>query len=404
MIGGRRSGCVCLAGLLLAATFSSEALAQNQKAAEQCREKLRPAVQGCVKQQVQAKGGPPAKHVEACRQQHAERVPGVHGSGRRQAVEAGSPSGRAKARTGRSQQIEADARTSICRPAAHHCRYHGNSESGKARRSAHRATPRGGRCADSVLRQAWTVLLLALPGSRQSRPPARRDRRLREGDRRRRRLSPGGQPLSAIPVRPIPAGGGIQEVDRSRAGDVSASIERWSAPGAASSASTFASRSPINQLGERQQADDYFRRNQALLQESRGWQNVEMYRSSWASVVENGNARMLEVAWALRGSGDRVRAGADAAARCDREVENMARAADRRQPGIDRRLHGGVRSPDEISGRAAWLTRRPTLRRALLSRLEQSASIMPSTAYISTIFVRAADRERTLRGSGAAGA
>jgi tetratricopeptide (TPR) repeat protein len=47
-------------------------------------------------------------------------------------------------------------------------------------------------------------------------------------------------------------------------------------------------------IGDLDKAKSYFQRNNALYAESRSWPNVEMYRSSWLSNVEEGNARMFD--------------------------------------------------------------------------------------------------------------
>jgi CHAT domain-containing protein/tetratricopeptide (TPR) repeat protein len=46
-------------------------------------------------------------------------------------------------------------------------------------------------------------------------------------------------------------------------------------------------------LGDLKQAEVYLNKNLALLAESRRWPNVDVYRSSWESNVENGRARLL---------------------------------------------------------------------------------------------------------------
>ncbi len=47
-------------------------------------------------------------------------------------------------------------------------------------------------------------------------------------------------------------------------------------------------------IGDLEKAKSYFQRNNALYAELRSWPNVEMYRSSWLSNVEEGNARMFD--------------------------------------------------------------------------------------------------------------
>jgi tetratricopeptide (TPR) repeat protein len=47
-------------------------------------------------------------------------------------------------------------------------------------------------------------------------------------------------------------------------------------------------------IGDLDKAKGYFQRNNALYDESRSWPNVEIYRSSWLSNVEEGNARMFD--------------------------------------------------------------------------------------------------------------
>ncbi len=47
-------------------------------------------------------------------------------------------------------------------------------------------------------------------------------------------------------------------------------------------------------IGEINQAETYIKKNQALLNESKSWPNVEQFRSGWAANIENGNARLFE--------------------------------------------------------------------------------------------------------------
>ena len=47
-------------------------------------------------------------------------------------------------------------------------------------------------------------------------------------------------------------------------------------------------------IGNIAQAEIYQQKNRALLDESRGWKNVDPYRSFWESIVENSNARILD--------------------------------------------------------------------------------------------------------------
>ena len=47
-------------------------------------------------------------------------------------------------------------------------------------------------------------------------------------------------------------------------------------------------------LGDVKQAEVYLAKNQALLNESKSWQNVDLFRSSWEANVESGRARVLQ--------------------------------------------------------------------------------------------------------------
>ena len=47
-------------------------------------------------------------------------------------------------------------------------------------------------------------------------------------------------------------------------------------------------------MGDLKQAELHVKKNQALLQESKGWRNVAIYVTGWESTVEQGNARLLE--------------------------------------------------------------------------------------------------------------
>jgi CHAT domain-containing protein len=63
-----RLAAAAFAALMAASAGGPATALTKEQIQEQCRAKLRPAVQACVKKQVQEKGGPPKKHVEGCRQ------------------------------------------------------------------------------------------------------------------------------------------------------------------------------------------------------------------------------------------------------------------------------------------------------------------------------------------------
>jgi CHAT domain-containing protein/tetratricopeptide (TPR) repeat protein len=71
---------------------------------------------------------------------------------------------------------------------------------------------------------------------------------------------------------------------------------RLNAPGSKGRMFSIDQRLIINHLflGEFSKAEFYLKRNQARLTESKSWPNVDQYRSSWESLVENSKARIAE--------------------------------------------------------------------------------------------------------------
>jgi CHAT domain-containing protein len=64
-----RFAAAAFAALIVVPVAVTDAAARSkEQVAANCRAKLKPAVQACVRSQVQAKGGPPKRHVEGCRQ------------------------------------------------------------------------------------------------------------------------------------------------------------------------------------------------------------------------------------------------------------------------------------------------------------------------------------------------
>jgi CHAT domain-containing protein len=137
-------------------------------------------------------------------------------------------------------------------------------------------------------------------------------------------------------------------------------------------------------LGEFAQAESYIRKNQALLAESKSWPNVEPFRSSWTSIVEQGNARLFEV----RG---RFQDAANGFRQAHVQLRDaLGRSRSWPAPPPAGSMESTIDFLVAFEGRAkARLGRlaeaEADIRRALLSRLRNGGKFHPEVAQISTM-------------------
>ena len=135
-------------------------------------------------------------------------------------------------------------------------------------------------------------------------------------------------------------------------------------------------------MGELAQAEIVIKRNQALLNESKAWPNVEMFRSSWAYTVERGNAHLLQA----RGKYAEAEAGYRRAQSLQREAISLSASWPvKPPPGV---LEEGLDFLIMSEGLMKVTQRKlaegeSDVRRALISRLKAVGKYHPSTAQAS---------------------
>jgi CHAT domain-containing protein len=135
-------------------------------------------------------------------------------------------------------------------------------------------------------------------------------------------------------------------------------------------------------LGDLKQAEAYLNKNQALLAESRSWQNVEPYRSSWEANVENGRARVLQARGSYR--------DAEAAFRKTQALLRDAIAKSPKWPNrppadsMESTVDFALNNEGQTKARQGRLNEAEAdIRRALLSRLKTVGKYHPDTAQIT---------------------
>ena len=135
-------------------------------------------------------------------------------------------------------------------------------------------------------------------------------------------------------------------------------------------------------MGELAQAEVYVKKNQALLNESKSWPNVEMYRSAWTSSVENGNARLFEV----RGQFKEAEAAYRRAQVLMREaLPRSASWPSKPPPGsMEATIDNLTINEGQMKARQGRLAEAEAdVRRGFLSRLKAVGRFHPSTAQAS---------------------
>jgi CHAT domain-containing protein/tetratricopeptide (TPR) repeat protein len=135
-------------------------------------------------------------------------------------------------------------------------------------------------------------------------------------------------------------------------------------------------------LGDLRQAEIHVGKNQALLAESRSWQNVDMFRSSWEANVENGRARVLQ-----------ARGRYNEAELAYRKTQALLRDAIAKSAGWTNRppadsmesaLDFALNHEGQVKARQGRLNEAEAdIRRALLSRLKTVGKYHPDTAQIA---------------------
>ncbi len=289
--------------------------AAAQDVQEQCRAKLRPAVQACVAKQVKEQGGPPTKHVEGCRKLQAAPfqacVAGTATPAQAPAAEPAAPPADTALR------LQPDRAFQLRRAAAQHLRHHrdpGPGEAGPEQdRQGDAPRPRPQPPASAARRPSDRSISARCQARASDRPQPRRHRRLRAGDRAGRRLPQRDQPLSASSLSQSLSAvvGEYREVDRGRAGHgLNAS---WTMQPRGKGrffginlriALTYFS------LGELAQAEVYFKKQPGAAQRvRRAGRTSRCTVSTWASTVENGNARLFEARGQLPGGRSRLSPG-----------------------------------------------------------------------------------------------
>jgi CHAT domain-containing protein len=134
--------------------------------------------------------------------------------------------------------------------------------------------------------------------------------------------------------------------------------------------------------GDLRQAEVYVNRNQALLNESKSWPNVDMFRSSWEANVEDGRARLLSA----RGKFREAELGFRKAQALLRDAHAKSARWPNKPPagafesGIDFALNFEGQAKAR-QGRLAEAE--ADIRRAMLSRLKTVGKYHPDTAQIT---------------------
>ena len=136
-------------------------------------------------------------------------------------------------------------------------------------------------------------------------------------------------------------------------------------------------------LGDVKQAEIHLNKNQALLNESKSWQNVDMFRSSWESNVEYGRARVLQARGNYRDAELAFRKAQtlqrDAIAKSPKWPSRPA--ADTMEAAVDFMLN----YEGQTKARQGRLNEAEAdIRRALLSRLKTVGKYHPDTAQITS--------------------
>jgi CHAT domain-containing protein len=353
---------------------------------EQCRAKLRPAVQACVKKLVQEKGGPPKKHVEGCRQAQSPSYrtcvsEAIAANAPKPAEPKEAPVDLSKLKLNRTTGFVAPPRTISDITAILEQQQADPNRLAKARAEAD-AQPPASASGDALGKFYYERCVARAELGRSREAIEDCEKAVAQGGDFLTTVSRYQQYLSNQ-YRTI--GDYKKQIEIERA--TLESLEK--APRARGRLFGLNLRLAIAYLGlgDHAQAEIYVRKNQALFKQSWVWPNVEMFRSAWESNVENGNARLLQA----RGK----YAEAEAAYRRSHillrdAVERSAEWSNKPEPGameatIDFLIaaEGGMKAQQ---GRLA--EGEADARRALLNRLKAVGKYHPTTAQAATALAR----------------
>lgn len=134
-------------------------------------------------------------------------------------------------------------------------------------------------------------------------------------------------------------------------------------------------------IGDLEKARGYFQKNSALYAEARSWPNVDMYRSSWLSNVEEGNAHLYEASGRFA---DAEKAYHHAV---DLMKEALVQSPKWASPPTDGVIEMVIDFDRAFEGRAKERQARTAeaevdIRQALLARLAKVGKYHPDTAFV----------------------
>jgi CHAT domain-containing protein/tetratricopeptide (TPR) repeat protein len=137
-------------------------------------------------------------------------------------------------------------------------------------------------------------------------------------------------------------------------------------------------------IGDLNQAEVYAKKNQALLKESRSWNNADKFRSNWESNIENGNARLF----ATRGRFREAEAAYHKAQMLLRDA--LLKSGSWPNPPPKGQMEQSIDFLTSFEGQTKARQGRlaeaeADIRRALLSRLKAVGKYHPDTAQISIV-------------------
>jgi CHAT domain-containing protein len=352
----------------------------REQAAAQCRDKLRPHVQACVKKKVQQEGGPPKRHVDECRSAQG----GAFKTCVSETLAASAPSKPAetaqeapvdlsKVKLTRTQGFVAPPRTIGDITAILEQQQPDPSRMAKLRADADQEPPASAAPADlGRFHYERCVARAELGRSREAIADCEKA------------VAQGGDFMTAASRYRQFLSGQYRSV-----GDFNKSIEQERAllrgfegrPRVGGRLFGLHLRMALAYLamGNHAEAETYVRKNQALFNQARAWPNVEMYRSGWESNVENGNARLLQA----RGKFADAEAAYRRAHTLLRDaLERSAEWPNKPAPGsMESTLDFLIVAEGQMKARQGRLAEgEADVRRALLSRLKSVGKYHPSTA------------------------
>lgn len=378
-----RLAAAALAALItvLAGGDRAAAVTKEQAAAE-CREKLRPAVQACIKKLVQQKGGPPKRHVEGCRSAQAgsfktcvSEIVAASAPSRPAALETPQepPIDLSKLKLNRTSGFVAPPRTISDITAILAQQQPDPDRLAKTQAQADAEPPASAKGAE--LGRFYYERCVARADLGRSREAiADCEKAVAQGGDFMRDVSRYQQFLSNQ-YRTV--GDYKKQIETERA--LLAGLEKL--PRSRGRLFGINVRLAIAYLGigDHAQAEIYILKNRALFEQAKSWPNADTYRSGWESNVENGNARLLQA----RGKFAEAEASYRRAHMLLRDA--LERSADWPQkpaPGaLESTIDFLVAAEGQMKARQGRLAEgEADVRRALLSRLKSVGKYHPNTA------------------------